>query len=326
MYGPTETTVWSTIDKVRRENTVPIGGPIANTRVVVLDANHQPCAVNVPGELFIGGAGLARGYFRQPELTAERFIPDPLRDDGSRLYRTGDLARWRADGRLECLGRVDQQVKIRGFRIELGEIEAVLGQHSSVAQAAVSVYEPLPGDKRLVAYIVSRASSSVDEATLRAHVREFLADYMVPSSFVMLPSLPVTDNGKIDRRALPAPTSASAAVETVQPANEVERAIARLFADVLNVASVPLDGNFFDLGGHSLLFAQVQSQLEQRLGYQVSMLELFQSPTVRSLAARYSSRTSAVRTGAEARRRISRQLLALEQQRSERALARGGTR
>jgi amino acid adenylation domain-containing protein len=323
MYGPTETTVWSTIDRVRRENTVPIGGPIANTRVFVLDASHQPCAIGVPGELFIGGAGLARGYFGLPELTGERFIPDPLSGDGSRLYRTGDVARWRADGRLECLGRVDQQVKIRGFRIELGEIEAVLCQHPSVAQAAVGVYEPAPGDKRLVAYIVGHTTSTIDDTGLRAHVKEYLAGFMVPASFVTLRSLPLTDNGKIDRRALPAPTPVAPGGETVQPANEIERAIARLFADVLNLASVPLDGNFFDLGGHSLLFAQVQSQLAQRLGYQVSMLELFQSPTVRSLAARYSSRAGSVATGTEARQRISRQLLALDQQRSKRALTRG---
>ncbi len=318
MYGPTETTVWSTVDRVERGAPILIGRPIANTQVYVLDNALRPLPIGVPGELFIAGDGVARGYHARPELTAERFVPDPFSEmPGARMYRTGDLARWRADGRLECLGRSDQQVKIRGFRIELGEIESVLVQHSSVRQAVVNVYEPSAGDRRLAAYVVGADGAAIDEAALRAHVRQQLADYMVPSVFVTMASLPLTDNGKVDRKALPAPAAkAPAAIAgAARPANDLERSIAAIWAEVLNVPAVPVDENFFDLGGHSLLFAQVQSRLERQLKLTVPMLELFQFPTVRALAVRLVRPAPAPTAGIDVRRRMDRQLAALDRQR-----------
>ncbi len=314
MYGPTETTVWSTLDRVTRDGPIVIGRPIANTRVYVLDAARQPVPVGVAGELFIAGLGVARGYHERPELTQERFVPD-LFDAraGAHMYRTGDLARWHADGRLECLGRLDHQVKVRGFRIELGEIEAVLEQHPTVRQAVVGVYEPHAGDRRLVAYLVASNGALPDEAMLRTHVRQHLAEYMVPSIFVPLASLPLTDNGKVDRKALPAPEPKrpAARVGAGQPTTEVEHAIADIWADVLRMPEVPIHENFFDLGGHSLLFAQVQSRLEQRLRHKISMLDLFQFPTVSALAARLAPSRAVSAPASDARRRATRQLAAL---------------
>jgi amino acid adenylation domain-containing protein len=314
MYGPTETTVWSTMDRVTRDVPIAIGRPMANTRVYVLDSALQPVPVGVTGELFIAGAGIARGYHDRPELTRERFVQDPFQvGTEGRLYRTGDLARWRADGRIECLGRVDQQVKVRGFRIELGEIETALEQHPSIRQAVVSVYEPAPGDRRLAAYVVGNAGAPAADAVLRSHLREVLAEYMVPSVFVPLTSLPLTDNGKVDRNALPTPETArtTVAVNGGKPKTEIERTIAGIWADVLRISDVPIHANFFDLGGHSLLFAQVQSRLEQRLERKISMLDLFQFPTVSALATRLSpSRPEPARTS-DARRRAARQLAAL---------------
>lgn len=314
MYGPTETTIWSTVERIERGQPILIGRPIANTEVYVLDAQGRPTPIGVPGELVIGGLSVARGYHERPELTADRFVPDPFsRRTGARLYRTGDLARWRADGRLDCLGRLDHQVKIRGFRIELGEIEAVLERHPAVRQAVVSVYEPSAGDRRLAAYVVAREGQAIDDGALRVHVREYLAEYMVPSSFTTMLTLPLTANGKVDRKALPAPTGARSTVAAGAGASTgVERSLAAIWAEVLKVSTVPVDENFFDLGGHSLLLAQVQRRVEQEFGQPVAMLDLFQYPTVRLLAGRISAAATApVADGSDARNRMERQRSAL---------------
>ena len=223
MYGPTETCVWSSVERmVPGQERITIGKPIANTQFYIVDEQLEPCPVGVPGDLLIGGDGLAQGYLNRAELTAERFIANPFAEAGSRLYRTGDIARWLPDGRVECLGRSDFQVKIRGYRIELGEIEALLEQHEAVEQAVVTVKDFAPGDQRLVAYLIpANGESSAGE--LRDHLTQRLPDYMVPAAFVMLESYPQTPNGKIDRKALPLPDSGerSAAVPFVAPRNAV---------------------------------------------------------------------------------------------------------
>ncbi|HEY9421805.1 MAG TPA: beta-ketoacyl synthase N-terminal-like domain-containing protein, partial [Thermoanaerobaculia bacterium] len=302
LYGPTETTIWSATRLVPAEageGTAPvsIGRPIANTAIYVVDANLRPAPVGVPGELLIGGAGLARGYRRRPDLTAERFIPDPFAiDPGSRLYRTGDLARWRDDrdgGHLEFLGRIDHQVKVRGYRIELGEIEAALEQHPGVRAAVVVVREDAPGDQRLIAYVVPAGGTAEASGGLRRHLRSKLPEYMVPAAFVPLPELPLLPNGKVDRKALPAPMLEShERPETVAPfaapASRLEGVISEAWRGALKVEKVGVHDNFFDLGGHSLLMAQVHHKLLETLpdglGARLTMVELFQYPTVAALA------------------------------------------
>ena len=278
VYGPTETTIWSSIDRVRSGDAITIGRPIDNTTMFIVDARMQLVPDGVPGELLIGGAGLARGYLARPELTAEKFVDFR----GSRVYRTGDVARWRRDGRIEVLGRADHQVKIRGFRIELGEIESVLAQHASVAEVVVVAREERAGDKRLVAYIVPHdaAPSSSD---LRAHLRTQLPDYMIPSAFVVLEQMPLTPNGKIDRRALPAPDAI--AVETpVAPRTPEEQMLAGIWAEVLGVGSVGVADDFFALGGHSLLAAQLIARVSKAFGVEVPLRRLFDAPTVATFA------------------------------------------
>jgi amino acid adenylation domain-containing protein len=281
LYGPTEAAIDVTAWACRRDGDprpVPIGHPIANTRMYVLDRFDQPVPTGVPGELHIGGANLARGYLNRPELTAERFVDDPF-VPGERIYRTGDLARFRADGAIEYLGRLDHQVKLRGFRIELGEIESVLAQHDDVREALVLATEHAPGDTRLVAYV----SPAADPATLSAYARERLPEYMVPAAIVGLERFPLTPNGKVDRAALPAPSYGGTDVEPVAPGTSLERTIAEQWCAVLGVERVGVNENFFDLGGHSLLMAEVRNRLAS-LGYELSMVELFQNPTVGSLA------------------------------------------
>jgi amino acid adenylation domain-containing protein len=293
MYGPTETTIWSATCRVGiADGPPPLGWPIANTQMYVVDRHLNLTPVGVPGELLIGGAGLARGYFNRRALTAERFIPDPFSAElGARLYRTGDLARWRPDGSLEFLGRVDHQVKVRGFRIELPEIETVLGQHAAVRQAVVLAREDTPGDKRLVAYVVPHQQPAPTVGELRQFLKGKLPEYMVPSHFLMLDALPLTPNGKIDRRALPAPEGIRPDLEAqyVAPRSELEQAIAQIWREALRVENVGIRDNFFELGGHSVLMAQIHSRLqEQGWGRDLSLVELFQYPTVHSLA-RYLS-------------------------------------
>jgi amino acid adenylation domain-containing protein len=287
LYGPTEAAIdvsaWQcTPDALAGLARVPIGGPIQNLTLRVLDPQLRAVPVGVPGELFLGGVGLARGYLRRPALTAERFVPDPFGPPGSRLYRTGDLARWRPDGTVEFLGRIDGQVKIRGLRIELGEIEAALREQPGVADAAAVVREDVPGDRRIVAYVVGDA----DQAALRAALKRRLPDYMVPSACTALDALPLLPNGKLDRRALPAPQRGrdeTAQYTAPQPGSQAT--VAAVWAEVLRVERIGVDDDFFDLGGHSLLAAQVIARLRKAAGAGVSVLDLFKNPTVRALAA-----------------------------------------
>ena len=280
-YGPTESSVvatWCEVDDT--SGPPPIGKPISNTRVYVLDCNGEPVPVGVGGELHIGGDGLARGYWQRPDLTAERFIRNPI-DPVGILYRTGDRVRWRSDGQLEFLGRIDQQVKIRGFRVELGEIEAILGQHPGVRQAVTIVREDNPAQLRLVAYVVGEG----DDAVLRDYLRDRLPDYMVPSAFVFLPALPLTSNGKLDRSALPAPTLSSP-IEYVGARTPVEETVMQIWTELLGVDRISVDDNFFDLGGHSLMATRVISRVRQSLGVELPVRVLFESPTIAKLAQR----------------------------------------
>jgi amino acid adenylation domain-containing protein len=290
LYGPTETTIWSTVHRVQPADAAPgvvtIGRPIANTQCHVLDAALEPRPIGVPGELHLGGEGVARGYWRRPELTAERFVPDPFAaTPGARLYRTGDLARWRADGTLEYLGRLDHQVKVRGYRIELGEIEAALALHPAVRAAAAIVREDTPGDPLLAAYVVPRGAAP-EPAELRAFLRERLPDYMVPVAWMTLAALPLTANGKVNRRALPAPggTARVAGADYVAPRDATEAALGAIWAAVLGLPQVGVTASFFELGGHSLKAMQVLARVRAELGVELAMIELFREPTIAALA------------------------------------------
>jgi amino acid adenylation domain-containing protein len=294
LYGPTETTVWSTVERVGSgPGPVPLGGPVASTRVHLLDRNGQPVPAGVAGELLIGGEGVARGYLGRPDLTAERFVPDPFASEpGARLYRTGDLMRRRTGGVLELLGRADFQVKIRGFRIELGEIEEVLSRCPEIRRAVAAVREDVPGDRRLVVYVVPRAAEgadplvSFDPAGPRRFLRERVPEYMVPAAWVVLAELPLTPNGKVDRKALPAPEGPPAGWGRgfVPPRTEAERVVAAVWGEALRLDRVGVQDNFFDLGGHSLLLAQVHRRLRERFASELAVIDLFRYPTVESLA------------------------------------------
>jgi acyl carrier protein len=265
---------------------IPIGRAIANTQLYVLDRHLQPVPIGVAGELHIGGLGVARGYLNRPDLTAEKFIANPFSDEpGSRLYKTGDRARYRPDGTLEFLGRLDDQVKIRGYRIELGEIEAVLLEHSGVQEAVVLVQED-GSDRRLVAYIVLNQESPAAIGELSEFLKEKLPEYMIPSTFLTVPLLPLTANGKVDRRSLLAMEAVSlrSEVAPVLPSNSVESAIANVWQEVLQVERVSIHDNFFDIGGHSLLLAEVHRQLREILKADLSLIELLEYPTIYSLA------------------------------------------
>ena len=290
LYGPTEASIdvtyWECVPgaSLRR---VPIGGPIANTQIRILDEAGKSLPIGLAGELHIGGTGLARGYWNRPGLTAERFVPDPLSSQpGARLYRTGDLARWRSDGAVEFLGRLDHQVKIRGFRVEPGEIETRLLEADGVRQCLVVVRENTPGDRKLAAYVVANGAGRPDAAELRKHLSERLPEYMIPTTFVFLDAMPLSPNGKADRHALPKPdvVRLEPAGGSGAPLDELEMRLAGLWSEVLRVERVGLDDNFFDLGGHSLLLARLQSRVQRVLEVDVAVLDLLKCPTVRAQA------------------------------------------
>jgi amino acid adenylation domain-containing protein len=288
-YGPTENTVvttWALVAAgIETDAAPPIGRPIANTQIYLLDSDLQLVPIGVTGELHIGGDGLARGYLNRPELTSEKFIPNSFSDSpGDRLYKTGDLARYLPDGNIEFLGRIDHQVKIRGFRIELGEIETVLCQHPAVREAVVLAREDEPGDKRLVAYIVT-GQKSTPKSELSRFLEEHLPDHMVPQAFVMLDTLPMTANGKVDRRALGAPDPARAELLTyVAPRTPVESVLAEIWTQVLGVKQVGIHDNFFELGGHSITAGQLVSRLGESFCVELSLDSFFEVSTIAELA------------------------------------------
>ncbi len=288
MYGPTETTVWSTCQRIEDVDTpISIGTPVAETTVRILNGQGLLQPVGVAGELYIGGAGLSRGYLWQPELTAERFIPDRYSEEpGMRLYRTGDLARWRRDGTIEYLGRNDHQVKLRGFRIELGEIEACLQAHPAVRECIVMVREDRTGEKRLVAYIVANADLGTSPvAVLRAHASQTLPEFMVPTAIVTLPAFPLTPNGKVDRNAMPEPDLTSLATrEYAAPKGHVEMALAEIWQQLLGVSRVGRTDHFFELGGHSLLALRLIEGINATLGVEFALRDLFANPVLSQMA------------------------------------------
>jgi acyl carrier protein len=296
VYGPTENTTFSSyycVEELPESATsIPIGRPITNTQIYLLDADLQPVPIGIAGELYIGGDGLAREYLNRPELTAERFIANPFSSKPeARLYQTGDLGRYLPDGNIEFLGRIDNQVKIRGFRIELGEIEAVLSQHPAVEETVVIATEDIPGDKNLVAYIVpNQEQIQTQEAQslvslLREFLKEKLPEYMVPRAYVVIESLPLTPNGKVDRRALPAPDTLIFDKQNyLAPRTHVEEALVEIWAKVLGKEQVGINDNFFELGGHSLLATQLVSRIRDAFQIDLSVRNLFEAPTVGQLA------------------------------------------
>ncbi len=302
LYGPTEATIWSAVAECRDVKfnvspNVPIGKPINNTSFYVLDDNLKPVPIGVPGQLYIGGAGLAKGYLNKPELTAQKFIPNPFSSSTpsspsslsspSNLYKTGDLVRYLPDGNLEYLGRIDYQIKLRGFRIELGEIEAVLMQHPNVKQAVVTLSKN-QDDERLVAYLIS--SSEISQIELRQFLQDKLPGYMIPSNYITLEEFPLTPNRKIDRKALPSPDNNRPKLENyVIPSSEIEREIAQIWQQVLQVEKIGIHDNFFDLGGHSLSMVKVQSQLREKFSSNIPLVEMFRHPTISALVNYFSN-------------------------------------
>jgi amino acid adenylation domain-containing protein len=288
MYGPTETTIWSTCSRIASEHEpIVIGRPIANTDIFILDELLQPVPIGVAGELHIGGEGLARGYLKRPELTAEKFIASPFaQDPDARLYKTGDLARYRPNGDIECLGRIDHQVKLRGFRIELGDIEAALRQHRGVNETVVVAREDTPGDKHLVAYFVPLEETPATVGELRNFLKEKLPEYMVPSAFVVLEAMPLTPNGKVNRRALPAPEQTTLAPSESFAASRdaLESQLVTIWENVLGVRPIGIRHSFFELGGNSLVAVRLMQRIEQAFGKHLSIATLFQAPTIEQLA------------------------------------------
>ncbi len=315
-YGPTETVVGCCCYELPAgalpTGSIPIGRPIANTQVYVLDGDGDPVPIGVPGELYIGGAGLARGYLNRPELTAERFVANPFSDDpAARLYRTGDRCRWRSDGNLEFLGRLDDQVKLRGYRIELGEIESVLNDHPAVAHSVVMLREDRPGDQRLVAYCVA-AAGDLNIAALRSHLASRLPSYMVPAALVVLDALPLTRSGKVDRRSLPAPDDCrpDLAAGYVAARNPIEEQLAALWCEVLALEAVGVHDNFFALGGHSLLAMRLHVRITSLWQLDLPLRRLFEAPTIAELAPEIEAlRGGGVLTSGTALQRMDRDQL-----------------
>jgi amino acid adenylation domain-containing protein len=330
-YGPTEGTVWSSVYPCQLQDvatSVPIGRPIANTQIYLLNTQLQPVPIGIPGELYIGGAGVTIGYCNRAALTAERFLPHPFSEvAGARLYKTGDLGRYRPDGTIEFLGRSDQQVKIRGFRIELGEIETVLHEHPAIAEAVVVA----PSPQRLVAYLVAAQNPPPSPSELRRFLQAKLPDYMVPSFFVWLEALPLAPNGKVDRQALPDVETLRTGLDAtyVAPATEVERTLAMIWQEVLHVEKVGIHDNFFDLGGHSLAMVHVHSKLQETYRSDLSLVDLFRYPTISALVSYVSQQehepfaTGQSDARAEMRRGSIRRQRQLRQERRNAARAKG---
>ncbi len=289
-YGPTEGTIgaiWGVVeDKAYDALTAPIGKPLANVKIYILDPHLHPVPIGVPGEIYIGGPGVARGYLNRPDLTAEKFIPDPFAGtEGARLYKTGDLARWLPDGQIEFVGRVDFQVKIRGFRIELGEIEAELSKQPSVKDVVVVARGEKAGEKTLVAYLIADEGETPDPQVLRTALKERLPEYMIPAAFVVLEAFPLTPNGKVNRKALPAPDASDMlGSEFVKPRTPEEELLAAIWADILNIEEVSVESSFFDLGGHSLLATQVISRIQDAFDVELHLRDLFETPTIARIA------------------------------------------
>ena len=289
MYGPTETTIWSTIKKMDpSQKRVSIGRPIANTQTYVLDQNMLPVPIGVAGELHIGGDGLARGYLNRPELTSEKFITNPFNENpDTRLYKTGDLAFYLPNGDLQCLGRTDFQAKVRGFRVEQGEIESLLNRHPSIEQSAVVVRPDPLGENQLVAYIVAKGGSRPAVPDLRQYLGEALPDYMVPSRFFFLEAMPLTPNGKINRKALPAISdqgNPDLEKSFVAANDSLEMQLTKIWESVLKTKPIGIKDNFFEIGGHSLLAARLFSRIEKTMGLNLPLATLFQAPTIDLLA------------------------------------------
>jgi amino acid adenylation domain-containing protein len=296
LYGPTETTIWSAAHRVKSgENPILIGKPIGNTRMYILDGDLQPAPAGVSGELYIAGAGVARGYWRRPELTEARFLADPFDSAfGGRMYRTGDLARYRPDGQIQLIGRTDNQIKLRGHRIELEEIERVLERHADVLQAVVTLHEQGP-DRQLVAYI-KPTSDQADAGSLRPWLLEQLPEYMVPGTFHSIEEIPLTPNGKVDRKRLPKPKPLARELfnDAIDPRNRIEEQLAKVWSEILGVGRVSVRSNFFDLGGHSLLLVRVREKLRHDLDFDISVVDLFRYPTIESLAAAVERRNQGI--------------------------------
>ncbi|WP_141562233.1 AMP-binding protein, partial [Pseudomonas sp. ICMP 561] len=294
LYGPTEAAIdvsyWA-CDEENDRHQVPIGRPIDNLQLYILDAFLEPVPQGVAGELYIGGVGLARGYHLRPGLTAERFVADPF-TAGERLYRTGDLARWRADGAIEYVGRIDHQVKIRGLRIELGEIEARLQGLESVEEAVV-IARDTPQGKQLVGYVVVHGTEGNDSESLRRELLEHLPEYMVPAQILVLPAMPLSPNGKLDRKALPAPEFASGPRGYVAPGTELEQQLVDIWQSVLGIEKVGITDDFFELGGHSLLLTQVGMTLRKRLNVELPLHSLFELSSIQALAAHLQAQPDA---------------------------------
>jgi len=289
MYGPTETTVWSSTTELINGEKIFIGHPIANTQLYIIDKHNKPVPIGIPGELCIAGDGLAKGYLKRPVLTKEKFIKNPFsNDNGSRLYKTGDLVRYLPDGNIEFIGRIDNQIKIRGFRIELGEIEAVLSKIETVNDCVLVAKDDTDGNKRLVAYIVSDDELKIQE--LRESLSKSLPDYMLPSLFVSLEKMPLTSNGKIDRKTLPEPEgNIETTYEYIEPRNETEQKLADIWTKVLGVERVGIYDNFFELGGHSLFATQVISKIKTEFNNELPLKVLFENNTIIALSKKIDS-------------------------------------
>ncbi len=290
-YGPTETSVIVTSYEPKASEelpaVLPIGRPIANTRIYILGKNLQPLPVGIAGDLYVSGPGLARGYLNRPEITAEKFVSDPFSTEpGARMYKTGDLARYLASGEIEFAGRTDDQVKIRGYRVELEEIEAVLGSHPGVREVVVIARENASGEKNLVAYVVPSREQVPTASELRSYLKQKLPHYMVPSAFVLLEAMPKTPNGKVDKRAMPAPKQSDFAEtqEYVAPTDELETQLTKIWETVLDKTPIGIRDNFFELGGHSLLAARLMHRIEQSIGQRLPLAALLQAPTIEQLS------------------------------------------